>query len=71
MFVVLPASSTYESILEPILSVVSVSSALTLAGTKLLPSHCNTSPTLGAALVVSTSESASIDLLPNAVSKSL
>ena len=41
-------------------SVVNVSSALTLPGTKLLPSHLSTSPTAGAALVVSTSLSESI-----------
>ena len=51
--------------------VLTVTFAAALPGTKFAPSQTNVSPLAGVVVVVSTSESASIDLLPNAVSKSV
>ena len=64
MFVVAPFSSTYESILEPILSVVSVSLKLvTVPGAHSLPFQTSASPLLGTTEDVSTSCNASILVL--------
>ena len=73
MYISNVASSSHTSPNSGLLGAVAliVTFAVALPGTQFAPSHTSASPEVGAALVVSTSLSASTDLSANALSKSV